>query len=124
MSPVASAPVASSLRVGVRAARDFTTMMRASGGGGRVDEGYLIDQDKLARVEAKHRVTLREMVEICERVESELKLDPAGHDERYMMQGVTGAGRALRVICVDDDPVALGLVTRLITAFEWKELGT
>ena len=43
-----------------------------------MDEGYLIDQDKLAKIRRKRRISLREMIEVCERPESELRPDPRG----------------------------------------------
>lgn len=81
-----------------------------------MDDGYLIDENKLAVIWRKHRVTLSEMVEVYENPDA--AHFERGFKDRSMTRGATKSGRILSVIWSDEEE---GYVRRLVTAFEYKE---
>ena len=78
------------------------------------DAGYLMDEEKLAQVLAKHGVEFIEILEACEDPHCMMAPDPQDHPERYLIVGQTRVGRLLEVICSDEELP----IVRLVTAFD------
>ena len=79
-----------------------------------MDIGFLWDADKYKEVKRKHGVQFYEMVSAFEDSNGYEIPDPAGHEERRLLVGITAGGRVLAVVYSEED---LPLY-RLITAFD------
>ena len=79
-----------------------------------MDIGFIWDEDKYKEVQREHRVQFYEVVSAFDDPNGYEIPDPTGHEDRWILVGITAGGRILAIVfSVEDFPPY-----RLITAFD------
>ena len=79
-----------------------------------MDIGFIWDEDKYQEVQRKHNVQFHEVVAAFDDPDGYEIADPRGHEDRWVLVGMTAGGRVLAIVFSDEDVP----IYRLITAFE------
>ena len=79
-----------------------------------MDIGYIWDEGKYQEVQRKHNVQFYEVVSAFDDLNGYEIADPAGHEDRWILVGITAGGRILAIVFSEEDSP----LYRLITAFD------
>ena len=79
-----------------------------------MDIGFIWDENKYQEVQRRHGVQLYEVVSAFDDPSGYDNPDPVGHEDRWILVGITAGGRILAIVFSEEDSP----LYRLITAFD------